>query len=426
MSIREDGDLAPRVDTPRCLEKCHLCLDACPFSGGVHNPRERNIELFRDQPGATYDENIGWHRRSIVGFRQDRSLREASASGGLATWCLEMLLEKGIVAHAAVVRLADHHENGFFEFRGASSVAELRQAAGSVYHPVEISAIVRQILAGGDGEPWAVVGVPCLCAAIRNSRRLRQRVPYVFGLACGMYQNRFYTEMLLATSGVDGSHVSAVQYRRKSDSGLASNFGFRGVDARGPGVEVPYRGLPYYLGRNGFFRLNACNFCMDVFAETADACFMDAWLPAYWREPKGTSLVVIRNSVIGEMFQEGSREERLWIGEISPEMAVASQRGHVRRKRELVYMRRRIGAPEHAADARPTMAERIDWLLQRRAQIRSKQAWAKVGRKYGPRAFWLAVADVVLMQCLARSVTWTLALPKRVARKCRKMLCHGT
>ena len=60
MKVQENGDLTPVIDTERCLKKCHLCLDLCPFSKGLHNPREKNVELFSSIPDAKFDENIGW------------------------------------------------------------------------------------------------------------------------------------------------------------------------------------------------------------------------------------------------------------------------------------------------------------------------------------------------------------------------------
>ena len=421
MEFQENGDLTPVIDTEHCLKKCHLCLDVCPFSKGFHNPRERNVELFSSLPDAKFDENIGWYLNCIVGFRKNTELRNNSSSGGLATWYLEVLLKKQIVTRVAVVRLAKNDDKGFFEFYAASCIDELRKSSGSVYHPVEISGIIAEIESKRD-ERWAIVGVPCLCAAIRNSKRLRKNVSFVFGLACGMYQNTFYTEILLAASGVDRANILNIEYRRKSDGGPPSDYRFRGTDNRGPGKELNYKGLPFYLGKNAFFRLNACNFCMDVFAEAANACFMDAWLPAYRKEPQGTSLVVIRDRELSELLLQGQSDGELQFNEISPEEVVLSQRGHVRRKRELIYMRRGVQGPKGIGRARPTAAERINWWLEKRAQIRSKSAWAEYGRKYGRFAFWLALLDVLLMQNVVKYVTKTFSFPRRLVGKFRRML----
>lgn len=403
MKLQANGDLTPHVGDGRCLDKCRICLDVCPFSEGVYNPRERNTQLFSVQSDAKCNEDIGWHMNSIVGFRCDETLRKASASGGLAMWCLETLLSEGIVTRVAVVRLAKNRDKGFFEFYSASTIDELRKSSGSIYHPVEISNVIKEIVSCKQ-ERWAIVGVPCLCSAIRNVGHLQNRIPFVFGLACGMYQNTFYTEMLLSKSGVDCECIVGIKYRRKSDGGPPSDFRFRGADNRGPGKEIAYHGLPFYLGKHAFFRLNACNFCMDVFAETADACFMDAWLPDYRQEPKGTSLVVIRNTKVSELFQQGQRKGEIWIKAISSDQVVTSQRGHVRRKRELIYIRRGIRVPDDAGRAKPTAVEKVTWLLQRRAQKRSKKVWAKYGRKYGRLFFWLLMSDLLILQVFLRKL----------------------
>ena len=421
MEIQDNGDLVPCVDTGLCLDKCHLCLDVCPFFGGVHDPRAKNIELFASEPDFVYDEDIGWHYRSIAGFRNEVSLRQASASGGLATWCLETLLKKQLVTHVAVVRFSGNHEKGFFEYFAASSIEELRASSGSIYHPVEISDVLRKITSDAEAR-WAVVGVPCLCAAIRNSSRLRKRVAFVLGLACGMYQNTFYTEMLLNESGVDCGNVENIEYRRKSDGGTPSDYRFRGTDNRGAGNEIPYHGLPYYLGKHAFFRLDACNYCMDVFAEAADACFMDAWLPAYRQESKGTSLVLLRNKYLYGLFLQGQSEGKLQIDETGAEDIVLSQRGHVRRKRDLIYMRRGVECPRELVRGRPTFTEKVDWWLQQRVQERSKSAWVGYGRRYGQIVFWIVLSDVLLLQLMTKCIMKVVAFPKRLFRKFRSML----
>ncbi|MCF6156662.1 MAG: hypothetical protein E3K36_15825 [Candidatus Brocadia sp.] len=421
MKIQENGDLTPSVDVVLCRDKCHMCLDICPFSQGLYNPRERNTELFNLTSDTKYDADIGWFSDCFVGYRRDETLRKNSSSGGLATWCLEGLLKRGLVTCVAVTRIARNKDKGFFEFYAASSVDELRQSAGSIYHPVELSEIVKEITADRS-KRWAIIGVPCLCTAIRNSVQLKKTVPFVLGLACGMYQNTYYTEFLLSKSGVNRTNIKKIEYRRKSDGGPPSDYRFRGTDNRGTGKEVPYRGLPFYLGKNAYFRLNACNSCMDVFSEMADACFMDAWLPAYYQEPKGTSLVVVRNRNLIELLREGQIRGEISIDKICPEEVVESQRGHVRRKRELIYMRRGMREPDDTGRAKPTAMEKIIWLLQRHAQNRSKRAWVKYGRKYGRLAFWLAIVDVLFMQSITTIVWKANQLPGRLIRKYRDIL----
>jgi coenzyme F420-reducing hydrogenase beta subunit len=313
---------------------------------------------------------------------------------------LERLLATGEVDRVGVVSCEADGTQGFrFVVREAQSIDETRRAAGSVYHQVEIADILRRIASNPDLR-WAVTGVPCLCAAMRRAMgrapTLRRSVRYLLGLACGMYQNTFYTELLLAESGVDRNRVTRIEYRGQPDEGSASNYRFRASDDRRSGTAIAYHGLPYYLGFNAFFRVNSCNSCMDVFAEGADACFMDAWLPEYRNEPRGTSLVLVRNPAIRRLLGQSIAKTGVCLNEIGIDKVIASQQMHVLRKRYLIHMRK--GEKVNRFTHRPfALSDRVAWFVQRYAQRRSKNAWATAGRSRGHRAFWRAAWDVVLL-----------------------------
>lgn len=406
MQIQENGDLAPTCAEDKCLEECGLCLRVCPFESGVYNPRELNERLYGEQlnEASKYDPDIGWFLDSFVGYRKDPDLRRLSASGGLLTWCLEELLTKGAVSKVATVRFAPGRE-GYFEFFSASSISELREAAGSVYQPVSLSVLINEILES-KGETWAVVGVPCLCSAVQRAKPiLKDKVKFVFGLACGMYQNIFYTDLLLAESGIDKKKVASISYRIKNDKGPANNYGFQATDIDGKvGKLIPYKGLPYFLGKNAFFRQNACNFCMDVFAEAADACFMDAWLPEFKGESNGTSLILIRNSFIGSLFKDGSFLDKfLTIDPVSSAMIVQSQVGHVQRKRSNISLRQ---GKKYALSTGQSFSlrERISWLIQAHVQRRSKIAWLTLKDQGVGKDFWKKTRYVTLLIIVERFI----------------------
>lgn len=406
------GDLMPH-DTGECAPSCRLCLDVCPFTSGVHDPRAVNMRLFgpdSDTPALAFHEDAGYHHSALVGYSEQH--RPTSASGGLLTACLEQLLRAGEVDVVAVV---SQSSDGNFRFTEVSSPAELRACGGSVYQPVEASAILRRMTSKPE-QRWAVVAVPCLAAAFRQaaaaSPRVARSLCYVLGLACGMYQNRMYTELLVAKAGVTASDSASLSYRVKPAEGPANNYGFQVTTRDGKVLPViPYRGLPHFLGVNAFFRLNACNYCMDVFAEAADACFMDAWLPGYREDARGTSLVLVRNPRLAEVLATMAASVPGVVTEpISIEEVAASQRGHVRRKRQLITMR----TGHQSSSAR--WSEKLDWWLQRRTQQRSKWAWARFGRRYGLGAFWLAMADICALQKAQRVVNRGLAIGVRGAR----------
>ncbi len=400
-----NGDLRVVKNEKRCRTGCSLCLNVCPFSQGVHDPRPVNAERFGSADGKfALHEDIGFYHRCFLGNRTDETLRRKSASGGMLTWTLEQLLERKLVTKAILVRKnADSRRNDLFEFFVADTKESIRSASGSVYHQVEISDMICEMLSH-QSERYVVTGVPCLCQALRNVHRLAKNVPFVLGLACGMYQNTFYTEILSVMSGL--KNPTQIKYRVKNNCGNPGNFNFQLFNEMEFGKKIPYDKTPYYLGKNGYFRIDACNFCRDVFAEAADACFMDAWLPEFRTEFRGTSLVVSRNHVLSELFKSGFESRGADIRSYDPEQVAQSQRGHIVRKR-------------HDTPSRVSAMSSGDWVNRlvrarfRYNQHRSKFGWKIFGRTLGLTAFYLSTFDLQLNSIM---MSWFLKMVNKVKR----------
>jgi len=77
----------------------------------------------------------------------------------------------------------------------------------------------------------------------------------------------------------------------------------------------------------------ACDFCADCFAEDADITFMDAWLPEYEKDPKGTSLVVARKSYCTALLRELQQMNAAKLWAIDGAKVIQSQNGVVQFKR---------------------------------------------------------------------------------------------
>ena len=70
-----------------------------------------------------------------------------------------------------------------------------------------------------------------------------------------------------------------------------------------------------------------------MFAELADVCFMDAWLPEYEHDPCGHSMVLVRNPQIKAFFQNGIADMYCCINHLSIDKVVESQRASVYNKK---------------------------------------------------------------------------------------------
>jgi coenzyme F420-reducing hydrogenase beta subunit len=424
MTLREDGDLVVRK-TGDCSGDCGLCLRVCPLAEGIVRSRAMNEQLFgpHAQPEAVLEPSIGWHRRAVVGFSREH--RADGASGGLTTWCIESLMKQGRIDRAGVVTRSPTGDERLFRFHEAASCEELRRAAGSVYYPASTDEILKKV-AARPGVRWAIVGVPCLVAGVRRTMQLMPErlagIRFLIGLACGMLPNHCYTEFLIAHSGIRRPDVAAIRYRLPAASGHAGNYRFACRDLKGKeGKRIPYGGLPNYLWRTGCFRFNACNYCADVFAEAADACFMDAWLPEYRKEFQGTSIAILREESLAILFRAGQEAGELRLEPIESSRVADSQRGQIRRKQVLIPMR--TGRSDASPLPGPTKAgllARLDWRLQRLMQKRSKKVWRLVGGRGGTAAFWPGMTDLVTARWVLDRVVGLRRLAGRLIRRGRK------
>jgi hypothetical protein len=71
---------------------------------------------------------------------------------------------------------------------------------------------------------------------------------------------------------------------------------------------------------------------------------------------------------------------------------------------------------------RANWSERADWWLQRHTQERSKTAWCRYGRRWGPAPFWLSMGDLVIAQFLLEALNCALSLARRIAKHAARVL----
>ena len=319
-----------------CGKNCSLCYQVCPAHGNTKNETEIGREWYGNVKGIQHTDETGYYLSSYVGYSDKNDHRKNGASGGMATWTLETLLETGAIdAVAAVGRTTDPDK--LFEFKICKTSEDIRACSRSAYYPVEISQVIRHIL-GNDGT-YAIIGLPCVCKAIRLAQdkfpKLKQRIKYLLGLTCGHQCSKFFAEYSCALGGGNPHELKEFIFRKKDLTQPASNLAmyFRS----GEGKDLVSRQVLWSDGVgfayvNGYFQLPGCFYCDDIFAECADAVFMDAWLPEYSKKPEGHSLVLVRDFRIDEYLQKVIRND-LPIAQLPVEKVIQSQQGVLDRKR---------------------------------------------------------------------------------------------
>ncbi len=321
------------VDSGRCLDDCDLCLAVCPRYYKNANQYEIAKKQFGEINDIQVDDNAGYFIGCFSGHVKDRRLRNQAASGGLCTAFLEGLLASGEVDGVICVRPSADTAR-LFEFFVATTGAQLFQAAGSVYYPVEMSEVLRKILKRKEAR-YAVVGLPCFLTAItlaqKKSPKLNRIIKYKIGLVCGSLPNRKFYENILNGLGLPVGSISNIKFR---DTNVYANRlrGMRFTDLQGK-EYLTFNAHEGKTRRSARFIYTACLLCSDIFAETADAVLMDAWLPEHRQDQFGTSLMLVRNN---ELMEYGTGNGRTWTAEMEEttiEKIINSQKPRIQNKR---------------------------------------------------------------------------------------------
>lgn len=412
----ESGEYRPYL-VGRCVD-CGLCSQVCPFVDEGPDKEEIGQIRFAGMTDIRHSPDTGYYLDALIGHCLAGGRRQNAASGGLATWTLEALLRQGLIDAAFCVGL-NAHVGKLFDFKVCVTEEQIRACSGSCYYPVEASAVIRHALANGGR--YAIVGLPCLCTAIRRAQevlpRLRGQIAYVLGLTCGTGKSRFFSEYICRAIGVHPSRVSDIRFRHKDTAHATRDFAtLVRYSQDGTAKE---RLTCWAQTESGFifcsrhFTPNACDFCDDVFAECADVAFMDAWLPNVETQSLGTSITLVRNDHILRSYKAASDE--LKLSQIGVGDVLRSQRGAMAKK-HLSSVRARIAADRGNRTPRKwqcVRAEKIgildylEELIVRSMRTSSPVQWLRCQgntRRYLRKYFWHRVGRRIIseLRCWTR------------------------
>lgn len=332
------GEYRPYGSSNPCSD-CGLCRRVCPFEDGPHD--ELAQELYSAVQGIQYTSETGYFLSSYCGGVSSDALRLSRTSGGLATWMLSQLMETGVVDRVICVA-STSNPGRLFDFAEFTTVESLWTAARSSYYPVEISSCLRAI--AHSKLKYAVIGLPCVVKGIRRAQRtvprLKKNIPVLLGLVCGHQNSKHFTQYLVRRAGQEMQSVRQVSFRQKRESQPASDYHFAAwTDERDSSVCVQWTDGYYgFAWSQSYFKQDACNYCDDVFAELADAVFMDAWLPGFQEDPRGTSIVMTRSPLCRDLLFSGVHSGSLRMMPFDIRQVIRSQEGCLRLKRDGVAL----------------------------------------------------------------------------------------
>ena len=338
MKLDRYGRLQP-VAKPDTTKVDAEVLAVCPFSDRSANEDQIGKELFADN--CTYHDRIGYHAATYAGYVTEADFRDRGSSGGMGTWILQELFQQGLVDR--IIHVKQHQPDSdnptLFQFEISDSLEEIRRGAKSRYYPVEISQVMQQV----KQQPgkYAIVGIPCFIKSIRLLAKqdpiLQERIKFCLGLVCGHLKTSHFADMFAWQCGIEPGNLTEIDFRKKIPGQNANKYGVEMIGTQ-DGKEIKEIRSNYelygYLWGHGFFKYQACDYCDDVVAETADVTVGDAWLPQYVEDSQGTNVVVVRNRAIQQLIDRGMAAGRLKLDLISADDVAQSQDAGLRHRRE--------------------------------------------------------------------------------------------
>ena len=322
-----DGFSVPEL-TGNC-DNDSACLSVCPFNPYPEKKSKTEDEIshiFLKEAGKEHKQ-VGKYAGIYAGYAEE--FRLTSSSGGIGTFVLADLLDRGIVDHVFSVKSGEENGEEFYRYSVSNNKNELMASAETKYFPVTLSSVFSEIddLKG----KVAIVGVSCFIKAIRlaqiSNPILKEKIPFLVGIICGGIKSSFFTEYLADSSGVKAVDISSPNYRVKDMASTAGDYSFSCsslLDQKRHSIKMRTVGD---MWGSGLFKANACDFCDDVTTELADISIGDAWIAPYIFDGKGTNVIITRSKIAETIIQNGIKSERLVIDSLSLESFVASQQG---------------------------------------------------------------------------------------------------
>lgn len=311
----------------------------CPFSDAATDEDAFAAKLFGTN--LTDHEFLGKYLGTYAGRVSSTPYLEGSSSGGMTSWLLRELVERDIVDAVINVGGAPADSGQIFSYE-VTDPAALDASRKSKYYSTTMDDALHIVRT--TDRRYALVGVPCFIKAARlvaeRDAVIRDRVKFHVGLVCGHMKSQFFGESLAWQLGIPPADLETVDFRIKNPDRASSNYDF-GAKSKSEDEWRKRRTGDLVGGNWGYatFQPEVCNFCDDIFAETADVCFGDAWLPQYSPDWRGTNVVISRSPLVDQILEEGASSGALELDALNPEEVAKSQAGNFRHRRVGVSVR---------------------------------------------------------------------------------------
>ncbi len=311
------------VPTIASSDAASLEQRVCP--GAKVDMKALSQDVFGEQPKDGF---VGVTKSIQAGYATDETVRKFAASGGVTTVLLQSWLNEDIIDFAYCTAGLDPH-NGKGQI--ARNSDDLRNSAGSHYHPVNFGAALDEL--AESNERFAFVGLPCEVSAMRSVMAYRddiaQRCVAIIGLFCGGINRYSGIGHYLSNFGVEAENVEEIDYRDGVWPGqLALKQKNSSQIQRIPRIRGNSRWniLRYMVSFQGYWMLPRCRICPDQISDFADIAVGDPHLTRFKeKESAGYSAVIARTDTGEQLLQKAVADGIICSEKLSRDELVASQ-----------------------------------------------------------------------------------------------------
>ncbi len=321
----DKGVYLPKINFEGCTQ-CSICFNTC----------QKNFDLFfntknKIENSENYVYGYGDVKKFYIGHTVDGNERLTSASGGLLSATLKYMIKNKIVEGAVVTKFVSGNIGGeLFKPFFATSPEDIDKAKGSHYYPIEFSKILELTK---DYSSFVVVALPCVIYSLKKLKGLKKKKVYYFTLACGGFRDGNFLNHLNRSKRLNIDRLEKLEYRNKIKIDFGDNFNLLMNNE-----NIKFKDYYGNLWNTMFYKTDGCNLCPDFSGLSADSVFFDAWLPEHRIDPKGTSILAIRDQEVLEIIQKMHSEHLVDIKEISSEQAILSQAPQIEKAEERFFI----------------------------------------------------------------------------------------
>lgn len=300
------GEVNPVIDHEKC-KNCGQCLKFCPMDKQKLEGIVQDLSKM-DAPHTHGLENSKYY----VAWDNNDEQRLKCCSGGAVTKIASYLLEQGKIAGMIhTQRLWGNRGDLHYGARLSTTIEEINEHVSSTYQPIDFSEVLAKL---EKGKTYFMTGTPCVIRGIRNllqsNNDFKEIKIITCALICSHNVNSKFVDFLTETNGLSDTESWQINMRAKDNTIPDANSFKNYVYTKDSDLMKKNRFESGWTNfwRSYYFAMNSCLYCPDFWGADADISVKDAWGKWANEDPKGKSILVIRNKELLQDFLNSGLE----------------------------------------------------------------------------------------------------------------------